>query len=42
METVSHRSRDNYPNPVTKKNNPYVPTNSPALDDLFDLFDFSK
>ena len=42
LETVSNRSRDNYPNPVVKKNNPYVPTNSPALDDLFDLFDFSK
>ena len=42
LETVSHRSRDNFPNPVTKKNNPYVPTNSPALSDLFDLFDFSK
>jgi phospholipase C len=40
--TVSNRSRDNYPNPVTNKNNPYVPTNSPAIDDLFDLFDFSK
>jgi hypothetical protein len=22
------------------KNNPYAPTNSPALDDLFDAFDF--
>jgi phospholipase C len=42
LETVSNRSRDNYPNPVVKKNNPYVPTNSPAIDDLFDLFDFSK
>jgi phospholipase C len=40
LETVSNRSRDNYPNPTTKKNNPYVPTNSPALSDLFDLFDF--
>ncbi|HEY0341068.1 MAG TPA: alkaline phosphatase family protein, partial [Steroidobacteraceae bacterium] len=42
LETVSNRSRDNYPNPVTKRNNPYVPTNSPAIGDLFDLFDFSK
>ena len=42
VETVSNRSRDNYPNPVTRKNNPYVPTNSPAIGDLFDLFDFSK
>jgi phospholipase C len=30
------------PSPVAKKNNPYVPTNSPAISDLFDLFDFSK
>ena len=42
LETISHRSRDNFPNPVTKKNNLYVPTNSPAISDLFDLFDFSK
>ena len=41
LETVSKRSRDNYPNPVTKSN-PYAPTNSPAISDLFDLFDFSK
>ena len=42
LEAVSDRSRDNFPNPIVKKNNPYVPVNSPALDDLFDLFDFSK
>ena len=42
LPTVSKRSRDNFPNPIVKKNNPYVPVNSPALDDLFDLFDFSK
>ncbi len=29
------------PNPIaTHDNNPWVPRNSPALDDLFDLFDF--
>jgi len=39
--TVTHRSRDNFPNPVTAKGNPYVPLNSPALTDLFDLFDFN-
>ncbi len=38
--TVTDRSRDNFPNPVTKKNSPYVPVNGPALDDLFGLFDF--
>jgi phospholipase C len=42
LETVSNRSRDNFPNPIAKSNNPYVPVNSPAIDDLFDLFDFSK
>ena len=39
LGTVTNRSRDNYPNPVTA-GNPYVPVNSPALDDLFGLFDF--
>jgi phospholipase C len=40
MGTISHRSRDNFPNPVTKKGNPYVPVNGPALSDLFDAFHF--
>ena len=39
---VSSRSRDNFPNPVTKADNPYVPLNGPALDDLFDSFNFSN
>jgi phospholipase C len=38
---VSHRSRDNLPNPVMNQRNSYVPLNSPAIGDLFDLFDFS-
>jgi phospholipase C len=38
--TVSSRSRDNFPNPKTKAGNPYVPTNGPAIGDLFGLFDF--
>ncbi|HUN94200.1 MAG TPA: alkaline phosphatase family protein [Burkholderiaceae bacterium] len=42
LEPVTHRSRDNFPNPVVDSKNPYVPLNSPALGDLFDLFDFSK
>jgi phospholipase C len=42
LDTLSGRSRDNLPNPTTKNNNPYVPTNMPALSDLFDTFDFSK
>ena len=41
LEPVSHRSRDNFPNPVVRADNPYVPLNSPALGDLFDLFDFN-
>ena len=40
LEPVTHRSRDNFPNPVAREDNPYVPVNSPALGDLFDLFDF--
>jgi phospholipase C len=38
--TITGRSRDNFPNPVTKAGNPYVPLNGPALDDLFDAFQF--
>jgi phospholipase C len=41
LPTITHRSRDNFPNPVAAPGNPYVPVNSPALDDLFSLFDFS-
>ena len=40
LQPLTTRSRDNLPNPRMAKNNPYVPTNSPALDDLFDAFDF--
>ncbi len=40
METVTHRSRDNYPNPIAMADNPYVPVNSPAIDDLMSLFHF--
>ena len=42
LDPVTHRSRDNFPNPITTRENPYVPLNSPALDDLFDLFSFGK
>jgi phospholipase C len=42
METVSTRSRDNFPNPIATADNPYVPVNSPAIDDLLSLFDFNK
>ena len=41
LPTISGRSRDNMPNPISTPSNPYVPTNSPAISDLMDLFDFS-
>jgi phospholipase C len=40
LPTISNRSRDNYPNPKVDDDNPYVPKNTPAIGDLFDLFDF--
>jgi phospholipase C len=40
LETVSTRSRDNFPNPIATADNPYVPVNSPAIDDLMSLFSF--
>jgi len=40
--TLSERSRDNLPNPVQDHNNPWVPSNMPAIGDLFDLFDFGS
>ncbi len=42
LPTVTSRSRDNFPDPITAPNNPYVPVNSPAIGDLFSLFDFSQ
>ena len=42
LGTISHRSRDNYPNPKVHADNPYAPTNSPALGDLTDLFHFGE
>jgi phospholipase C len=40
LQPVTHRSRDNFPNPVQLPGS-YAPINTPALDDLFDFFDFS-
>jgi len=37
-ETISPRSRDNLPNPITEPTNPYVPKNGPAIGDLFEMF----
>jgi phospholipase C len=41
LGTITTRSRDNLPNPLTASNE-YVPANSPAVGDLFDLFDFEN
>jgi phospholipase C len=38
---ITKRSRDNFPNPKVNGSNPYVPTNSPALSDLFEMFNFN-
>lgn len=40
LPTLSVRSRDNLPNPVRNLNNPYKPTNEPAIGDLTSLFNF--
>jgi phospholipase C len=40
LHPVTNRSRDNFPNPVMSRGNPYVPLNSPAIGDMFDLFNF--
>jgi phospholipase C len=40
LAPLTGRSRDNLPNPRPDKDNPYVPVNSPAIGDLFDMFDF--
>ncbi|MEH2487241.1 alkaline phosphatase family protein [Bradyrhizobium sp. AZCC 2230] len=42
LPTITHRSRDNFPNPVAEFRNPYVPLNSPAISDLFDFFEFAE
>jgi phospholipase C len=42
LEALTARSRDNFPNPQADRDNPYVPINSPAISDLFDIFDFDR
>ena len=42
LPPVTHRSRDNFPNPRAEWFNPYVPVNGPAISDLFELFDFGR
>ena len=41
LSPITHRSRDNLPNPKVAEN-PYVPVNSPAIGDMMDLFNFHK
>ena len=40
LQPLSKRSLDNLPNPKVKDDNPYKPTNGPAIGDLMRLFDF--
>ncbi len=40
LQPLTARSRDNFPNPTASASNPYVPTNTPAIDDLFSAFNF--
>lgn len=42
LKPLTSRSRDNLKNPVVDPSNPYVPLNSPAVGDLFDMFHFDK
>jgi phospholipase C len=42
LQPLSSRSRDNLPNPKSHPSNPYIPTNMPAIGDLFDMFDFDE
>ena len=40
LKPLTDRSRDNFPNPIADDDNLYVPLNSPAIGDLFDMFQF--
>lgn len=42
LPPVTERSRDNFPNPIPAYDNAYAPVNSPAISDLFELFDWSQ
>jgi phospholipase C len=42
LAPLTARSRDNLPNPVAHEHNAYVPVNSPAIGDLFEMFDFDR
>jgi phospholipase C len=40
--TISSWSRDNLPDPVASREDPYVPRNAPAIGDLMDMFHFDR
>jgi phospholipase C len=42
LPSLSSRSRDNLPNPVSAANAPYFPLNSPAIGDLRTMFAFPR
>jgi phospholipase C len=42
LPPITERSRDNLPNPIATAGNPYVPVNTPAIDDLFSMFRFDR
>lgn len=42
LPPLSPRSRDNLPNPVMSKADPYMPENRPAIGDLMELFQFPQ
>jgi phospholipase C len=37
---LTGRSRDHLPNSHPDRDDPYLPVNSPAIGDLFDMFEF--
>lgn len=41
LPPMSSRSRDNFPNPISRDNS-YIPTNRPAIGDLMGMFDFNR
>jgi phospholipase C len=41
LRPLTARSLDHLRNPKTRRGNPYVPVNRPAIGDMFDYFDFS-
>jgi phospholipase C len=40
LPTIAADTRDNMPNPITTKANPYAPTNAPAITDFMPFFRF--